>query len=450
VLDNSFLIPGFRGDFERSKRVYMRLDHEENNELTFDAVSADFFDELPEIHGVAGWSEFSRKAPIFIIEIRRSRFRHLLRGSSWSWPIVRYLRSLAHQYPPFVLVGRRYHSRGTLWFEAFLDWTDQQDRIYHNLFQEAAPVALKKARYLEPEEAARLDAAFTLDGLAQGESPIKAQLSRIKGAIDWVSVFDVGQGNANALCDHNETPLLYYDLGGGVQKHATSFPSGLTDFCYAADPAVILSHWDWDHWSSGARFPSASLRKWIVPNQWLGGVHATFAASLHGAGNLLVWPTHTTMISSGQVTIRKCTARGKARNHTGLAVEVTGPSGEAPILLPGDARYSAIPGAVGRNYTSIVASHHGADMGSNLLPIGRSLPGARTVYSFGAGNKFKHPTSIAKTRFNGAGWPQPAIARETCALRPRLGHVGLSWTAGAPLPGHRCAQPGCAVSLRQT
>ncbi len=450
MFDNIFLRPEYREGIERSKRVYMRLDHEEGGLLSFDAVSADFFDELPEVRGVAGWSEFSRKAPIFVVEITRSRFRHLIRFSRPRWWTLRYYRSLDQWYSPFVLVGDRADGPGTTWFEASLDWSAQQDRIYYNLFQEARPVGLQGVRYLDPGEAGRLDGAFTLEGLEKGEAPIDAELARIKGRIDWVSVYDVGQGNANGLCDQNEMPLLYYDLGGGVQKHAFSFSTSLTDFCYAADPAVVLSHWDWDHWSSGTRFPSASARKWIVPSQWLGAVHATFAAGLHSAGNLLVWPARTASLSSGQVTIRKCTARGKARNHTGLAVEVSGPAGEAPILLPGDARYSAVPGAIQRTYTSIVASHHGADMKSNLIPSGWSLPGARTIYSFGASNSFGHPANVTTQRFNPAGWPQSSMCRETPALRPRLGHVGLCWTTGASLPGHSCAQAGCAVHLRQT
>lgn len=428
----------------------MRLDHEEGGLLSFDAVSADFFDELPEIRGVAGWSEFSRKAPVFVVEITRSRFRGLVRFSSSGWLPLRYYRSLAQWYPPFVLVGDREDGPGTTWFEASLDWNTGQDRIYYNLFEEAQPVGLHDIRYLDPSEAGRLDGAFTLDGLERGDARINAELARINGTVDWVSVYDVGQGNANGLCDQNEMPLLYYDLGGGVQKHASSFPTSLTNFCYAADPPVVLSHWDWDHWSSGTRFPSASARKWIVPNQWLGAVHATFAAGLHAAGNLLVWPARTASLLSGQVTIRKCTARGKARNHTGLAVEVSGPAGEAPILLPGDARYSAVPGAIQRTYTSIVASHHGADMKSNLVPRGSSLPGARTVYSFGAGNSFGHPANATIQRFDAVGWPQASMYRETRALRPCLGHVGLCWTTGSSLPGHSCSEARCAVRLHQT
>lgn len=446
MLDNIFLRPGYRDGFERSKRVYMRLDHEEGGLLSFDAVSADFFDELPEVRGVAGWSQFSRKAPVFVVEITRSRFRNLIRFSRH----LGYYRPLDQLFPPFVLVGDRAQGPGTTWFEASLDWSAGQGRIYYNLFQEARPVGLHGVRYLDPGKADSLDEAFTLDGLEKGEAPIDAELARIKGSIDWVSVYDVGQGNANGLCDQNEMPLLYYDLGGGVKKHAFTFPKGLTDFCYAADPIVVLSHWDWDHWSSGTRFPSASARKWIVPNQWLGAVHATFAAGLHAAGNLLVWPAGTASLSSRQITIRKCTARGKARNNTGLAVEVSGPKGEAPILLPGDARYSAVPGAIQRTYTSIVASHHGADMKSNRVPRGWSLPGARIVYSFGAGNSFGHPANVTITRFNAAGWPHSSMCRETPALRPCLGHVGLCWTAGASLPGHSCVQTGCAVHLHQT
>lgn len=175
---------------------------------------------------------------------------------------------------------------------------------------------------------------------------IKEEIGRTDHPVEWVAVYDVGQGNANGICDGAETPLIYFDLGGGVTQNAATFPTALTDFCYARKPPVVLSHWDWDHWSAGARFNAASKLKWIVPNQWLGGVHATFAAGLYAAGNLLVWPAGLDSISVGQVTILKYSGRGKGRNHTGLAIEVAGPNGQPPILLAGDARYSAIPGSL--------------------------------------------------------------------------------------------------------
>lgn len=125
-----------------------------------------------------------------------------------------------------MLVGGRETGSSTIWFEAILDWSAGEDRIYYNLFQEAESVGLHGVRYLDPVKAGRLDEAFTLDGLEKDEGSIKAELARIKGSIDWVSVYDVGQGNANSLCDQNETPLLYYDLGGSVQKTRLQLPSG--------------------------------------------------------------------------------------------------------------------------------------------------------------------------------------------------------------------------------
>ena len=42
---------------------------------------------------------------------------------------------------------------------------------------------------------------------------------------DAAAVYDVGQGNANALLESSGMPVLYYDLGGGVLGNRHTFPS---------------------------------------------------------------------------------------------------------------------------------------------------------------------------------------------------------------------------------
>jgi hypothetical protein len=57
---------------------------------------------------------------------------------------------------------------------------------------------------------------------------------------------------------------MYADLGGGVIGHATSFPADFKRLCLTRSPTIVLSHWDWDHWSSAGRFPAAQTMTWIV------------------------------------------------------------------------------------------------------------------------------------------------------------------------------------------
>jgi hypothetical protein len=79
--------------------------------------------------------------------------------------------------------------------------------------------------------------------------------------IGWLSTTWV-RGSANAVLDLNGVPCMYADLGGGVIGHATSFPADFKRLCLT--PTIVLSHWDWDHWSSAGRFPAAQTMTWIV------------------------------------------------------------------------------------------------------------------------------------------------------------------------------------------
>lgn len=67
-----------------------------------------------------------------------------------------------------------------------------------------------------------------------------------------VAVYDVGQGNCNAIVDQNSYPRIFFDYGWAPNFHAKSRPSlplqlHCLDFCVTAP--VVLSHWDMDHWS---------------------------------------------------------------------------------------------------------------------------------------------------------------------------------------------------------
>ncbi|MFW0778698.1 hypothetical protein ACM6N5_00470 [Rossellomorea marisflavi] len=61
-----------------------------------------------------------------------------------------------------------------------------------------------------------------------------------------VSVYNVGQGACNALCDASGVPLVYFDFGGGFGRNAHTYPVN-TKFCFTKIPLIILSHWDKDH-----------------------------------------------------------------------------------------------------------------------------------------------------------------------------------------------------------
>ena len=434
MFSNVFLNPRFDGPApEYPRHLYMRLDQVDGPWLLFDAISRQFFDGLTSVEGVSGWMQHSHKAPVFVLEMSEPQS-----SAQLPWQAL------------------EEHDKST-WFDAELNWSGGKSVLYFNLFREGLKVDVSNISVVPAERADQLSQAFALTGLATAPGDIQNTLNGVSQSIELIGVYDVGQGSANGLCDSVEAPLAYFDLGGGVNANKGTFPSALSDFCYFHAPPVILSHWDWDHWSSGARFQGAQNLTWIVPQQTLGAVHATFAAGLHSVGKLQVWPPGLPQLTSGQMTVYKCTGRGAGRNHTGLAMEVAGPANKPPILLTGDARYSAIPNALGKPYTSVVAPHHGADMGSPATPPGTNLAGARTAYSFGTGNSFGHPKATTQRDHHAAGWPHAAhhapipVDRETASRGQHgLGHLGLGWTSNLILPGHNCNSAFCAVALRQT
>lgn len=437
MFDNLFLNARYEGDAPDGwQRLYLRFEQLAGDYFLFDSVSADFIDELPEIDGLAGWSKFSSRAPTFILETQELVFL------------------------PFILPEDHDDVDDDAWYEVHV-LKGGKSRLYYTLFGQSMPVKIRACGYAPANAMAKLSKIFDLTPHERTSQDIQDVLDTVTGTIDWVSVYDVGQGNANGLCDATETPLAYFDLGGGVGGNSSTFPTAFADFCYVQDPPVILSHWDWDHWSSGALFSGAQALKWIVPNQALGAAHSLLAAGLHSAGLLYVWPRNgVPHLTSGKMTVHRCTGIGAGRNHTGLAMEVIGPGGEDPILLTGDARYTAIPGAATGSFTSVIVPHHGADMSSRTVPLGPgNVPGAaHTAWSYGNGNSYSHPAPVTEQDHDTAQWFHSSLRLPSVDLatvnrvspgpgQPAFGHIGLDW-AGSALPGHSCGTR-CSVELRQ-
>jgi len=209
-------------------------------------------------------------------------------------------------------------------------------------------------------------------------------------------VADVGQGNCNApLCDEGFV-LIYYDFGGGVLGNRATFPK-FFDPCFTRKPSVILSHWDWDHWSAAQRVAEfLPPTPWIVPRQSLGGVHRKFLTRLEETCEVNVWPAGLSSIGSN-IRIEKCTGAG--RNHSGLAVILESPHMDGQrILLTGDARYSAIPSALELPFTSVVVPHHGGSSRGTRIPSSDARPNGRIAYSYGLPNIYGHPLESTSIR----------------------------------------------------
>lgn len=431
---NRFLDPFVEFDGEAPRRLYTRIDQINEQSILLDAIDADWFDGMGEdFIGFDRWRQRSHEVPVYVVEL----------GDTG--PATFSYFEFARQY-----IDAEFESP---WFQMMLDGRQADALLYHNLFSDGRPIAVGSVGYIDHNRASKLNESFSLSDYIVTGDDIERALQRLTAGIEWIAVYDVGQGSANGLCDAAGVPLAYFDLGGGVLKNAGTFSGQLSNICVTASPPVILSHWDWDHWSSGCRFPHSLRLDWIVPDQNLGAVHAVFAASiLNAGGNLMVWPSAMTKMAKAQLLIHKCSGNG--RNHSGLAIEVDGPNGELPILLPGDARYNVIATAASQ-FASVVVPHHGADMRNASTPICPGLAYSRAAYSYGEGNSFSHPRNITEQRHQANGWPHASqggmsvVDRHTSALRPTaLGHIGLSWDARQPIPIQPC-RGLCSLQFRQ-
>ena len=309
---------------------------------------------------------------------------------------------------------------------------------------------------------------------------------------DALAVYDVGQGNANALLKSNSSaschplPSLYFDLGAGVYRNKHTTPTPLL-FCFTLHPPILLSHWDADHWAgayaTGVSIPPtypALLRTWIAPLQTVGPLHIAFANDIIAqGGSLFIYNpppgTVETVALSKKTELRLAFGTGSGRNDTGIvvAVENRNLNPGRTWLLTGDCNYTNIePLVVPTNPIAVVVPHHGANFNGGVAAPNpfRGVDGyCRLLYSFGPDNAHgatgvRHPTLNSATLNIGAGWdhgtwhlPTPAdndpnavdnvraTARHTVAGAPgaNLGSILVGWNG---LPA--VFNPPCDVSVR--
>jgi hypothetical protein len=286
--------------------------------------------------------------------------------------------------------------------------------VYGNLFGTALNTKVSLHR-VENHEAQVLDETFDMKKWPNAsKAKLRSALSVREQAVS-LAAFDVGQGSASALLDRNQVPWLYHDLGAGVTRNAKTTPVPL-EFCWTKDPAIVLSHWDSDHWAGARHDPRALDKTWITPRQSIGPTHTAFANDiLQAGGQILIWPTGMAPItiqnaSNQSLTIGRCT--GNNRNGSCLALRVDDNSQGTKLhwLLTGDAGYHQLPFGLPGDIAAMVVPHHGAKMAGLIKTPPRSRNAyARLLFSFGPGNAHgsthvRHPTQTSVQAHVNKGW----------------------------------------------
>jgi hypothetical protein len=423
---------GERG--EPPNRIYARIDRVEPEVLmqttpvtaVFDGVDAYFFDHT---HG----SFAIEKAPLSVVEI--------------DFPNP-------DAAPPEITL-----EEGGGWVQLRL--TDQQTdtpvRQYTNLFTVAIKRYLENASIVHPKLARELDRAVSMDTLPDARREDIAQALAVDEPLIGAAVYDVGQGGCHAFLGDSRFPRVYFDFGGGVLNNTFTFPNVVKGLCTTREPPVILSHLDWDHWSSAQRFAQAPAGcwksplglTWIMPRQECGFTHRRFMAEvLTNDGRLLIWPANLFDLTVGQITIEKCT--GSGRNHSGLAAVLTHVAGPEHMLFTGDARYTAIPSVAEHEFVAVVAPHHGGNTRNRYVP--RTAPGGdpRVAYSFGPNNSYRHPSDQTIQRHQLRRRLDTANRQPNGSQGNQIpGHIGVFFSRAARFEDPPCRGNLCTMQLAQ-
>lgn len=420
----------------RPARLYARLDDlvelvkASGWEFLFGGVDADWFDRQPALAALRGRPRLSMidVMPTYYLEFD-SGFGDPLQVLPWSTA-----KSLWDDWVEIVL----------------RDGTGA--RLYRNLYAEAEPIAIVDIKPVSDQLSDELDAVHDLSDWEGTDEAVQSTLSKLAAhSIESLAVYDVGQGAANSGSPSSNKPAFYFDFGGGVRSHTGTRPHATPDLCLCADPLIILSHWDSDHWSSGPLVTTSLTLDWIAPFQSVTTPHLTFAASITSAGGTLLVSKAApgTRLSAGQVHLDR--AGGSSRNDGGFVMSVDPPGAGDPFFFPGDADYQHTP-TKPATCAGITATHHGADWRSTTAPSAASGRGAdRVVFSygiFGPGrtNSYGHPTSRSTTDHAGAGFNRLDTPLRT--MPGSTGHVHLDW-AGAPIPAAPCGRRACYQNLDQ-
>jgi hypothetical protein len=338
-------------------------------------------------------------------------------------------------------------SKGITWFKIKINNTEGlplQQYVENSENPTISNRFLEWIKIINPRDpvARRLNRFFSWDDFPLATEEQLTTALRLNPAVNGVhlNVYNVGQGSLNAVCDDNEVPLLYFDLGGGFNFNRFTYNQTLLlDWEYVN--TIVVSHWDWDHLETARRHRYGNWepyngKNWIVPQQPLSPSYARFAAHISATCNLLIWPNNLRRIIIDNIEIIKC--NGPHKNDSGLAIIVKSNEKIAQTLHPGDAAYRYIRFLKGTNLNGLVATHHGGQFVDNNAPLPTVVNGC-IAYSY-AVTRYGHPHANAVTAYVNNGWGAIANNRQDTVN----GHISMR----KPNPNrvfHHCGDPLCIL-----
>lgn len=270
---------------------------------------------------------------------------------------------------------------------------------------------LRWGRLATAAEERRLQLACSVDPAAGAPRPARTCLGGIPSRI---RIVDAGQAHCAELYD-NTTPgkvLGYFDVGKPLSFAAASWPKPPPVLSIPEEGYVVLSHWDYDHYSMAITFAPALLAlEWTAPVPV--GTGPTVRALVTKLGAALNYVSGASATPRPGLTLHRGLGAASDRNNSGYALRITLSLGD--VLLAGDVDYSYLPLAALSELKGVLVPHHGGKIvGPPPAPLGGT---GRAVLSFGWPNKYSHPDSSAMASHIAAGWSL----------------VATNWTAHAAL-----------------
>jgi len=216
-----------------------------------------------------------------------------------------------------------------------------------------------------------------------------------------IRVLDVGHAACSAIHlerDVDSRIIGYYDVGGPVFFHRRTFPKRFGERSRVpARGFVILSHWDFDHYSLAVTDLTVLQQlDWYAPDQTVGPNAARLQVRLGSRLNVLTAPRIP--IRPG-LNLWKGSGTASNRNDSGYVLRAS--RGPNVALLTGDVSYDAISAAAKRRLRAVAVPHHGgAGCANPPVPSG---PG-RAVVSYGVPNRYGHPDARSLGAHTSVGW----------------------------------------------
>lgn len=292
--------------------------------------------------------------------------------------------------------------------DQYTNFTRSNLSTFRFLNEEPAPDPVSAATSSDWQKDSDVQERYNFRNRASSRSDIVAALQGLPNT-SQVTVHDVGQANFCSLENETGEVSYFFDVGwpllwrnySSVQDHPKPNLPNITD-----DSVVIISHWDWDHFSLGRQDKKFHKLLWIAPAQKTGPGAGKLIEKLLEDNKILFFGDQEQNIPIKNCCLYKASGTRSDRNASGLVLIRN--NGRKKILFTGDASYDYV-NAGKQKFDGVVIPHHGS-RSTHDPPKPRK--GGVAVLSFGRNNCYNHPASQIVKQHRTLKWDMKYTAGE--------------------------------------